>query len=89
MKETINLQITREQYRFLVDSLNMAADIAATEGMELTEPALGILKKVLIAGLKAGWSKLPPCFNGDKEFIAAAEESLRRFGEEPDPFTKH
>lgn len=81
---TIEIGLTQEQYRTLLGALNDAEDLARANGYEVPLHMHQLLKQLLIAGLKAGWSKLPSCFTGDDEIIAAAGE--REF---PDPNTKH
>ena len=88
----IAINIDQEQYRTLVDSMNMTEDVCRMDGTPVPDHMRQLLKTLLIAGLKAGWSKLPVCFTGDKELMdAAADGNIQRQFEDtfPDPLTRH
>ena len=89
----LSIEIDYEQYRFMVDSLNMSLDYFVELGVDPSHPDIGVirsmLKTVLVAGLRAGWSNLPSCFKGDEDIVAAGRERHFDIGEDVVPDTVH
>jgi hypothetical protein len=85
------LELEKNELDMFVDGLNVFLDM----GLEKMPTSKGdlvvirkLLKKLFVAGLESGDMKLPECFTGDKELMAAAAKALQQ-RETPDPDTVH